>query len=153
DLGVGTTHLISGILVSFLVTAIIGAGLWRLFRHTRFAASVRRPVITDWPRHFCVLIGSIVFLAYHVKGGYQHMSFTFRYLMPGIFCLLLISGHLLARTAAEAPSGWPRLDTPQIAVFAILLQVMQSLLVGYHAKWNDLALTASPRRDHFSVAG
>jgi hypothetical protein len=88
-----------------------------------------------------------------VKGGYQHMSFTFRYFLPGIFCLLLMSGHLLARTTTEALPGWLRLDTPQIAVFAILLQLMQSLLVGYHAKWNDLALTASPLRDRFSVMG
>src|SRR5262249_50311562 len=54
---------------------------------------------------------------------------------------------------ADSVPGWLRLDTPQIAVFAILLQVMQSLVVGYHAKWNDLALTVAPRRDHFSVAG
>jgi hypothetical protein len=153
DLGVGAVHLISGILVSFLVTTIIAAGLWQLLRSARFAASVRRPLITEWPRHFCVLIASIVFLAYHVKGGYQHMSFTFRYFLPGIFCLLLMSGHLLARATTGALPGWLRLDTPKIAVFAILLQLMQSLFVGYHAKWNDLSLTAAPLRDRFSVAG
>jgi hypothetical protein len=36
-------------------------------------------------------------------------------------------------------------------VFAILLQLVQSLLVGYHAKWNDMTLTASHLRDRFSV--
>jgi hypothetical protein len=153
DVGVGATHLISGILVSFLVTTIIAVGLWQLFRSANLVASIRRPLITDWPRHFCVLVGSIVFLAYHVKGGYQHMSFTFRYFLPGIACLLVLSGHLLSRKPVAQPMpGWGRLDTPQLAVFAILLQVMQSLLVGYHAKWNDLTLTASHLRDHFGVA-
>src|SRR5262249_15833644 len=99
-------------------------------------------------------IGSIVFLAYHVKGGYQHMSFTFRYFMPGIFCLLVMSGHLLARTTSDRTMpSWLRLDTPQVVVFAILLQLMQALLTCYHAKWNDLSLTVSPLRDRFSVAG
>jgi hypothetical protein len=154
DVAVGGTHLISGILVSFLVTTVVAAGLWQLLRSARFAASVRRPLITEWPRHFCVLIASIVFLAYHVKGGYQHMSFTFRYFLPGIFCLLLMSGHLLARmpTGATMP-GWARINAPKLAVFGILLQLMQSLLVGYHAKWNDLTLTASHLRDRFSVVG
>src|SRR5258707_13621762 len=36
DVGVGATHLISGILVSFLVTTIIAAGLWQLFRSAEF---------------------------------------------------------------------------------------------------------------------
>jgi hypothetical protein len=153
DIGVGATHLISGIVVSILVTMIIGAGLWQLFRSATLAASVRRPLITEWPHHFCVLFGSVIFLAYHVKGGYQHMNFTFRYFLPGIVCLLVISGHLLTRTTMGRPTpGWIRLDTPQFAVFAILLQLMQSLLVGYHAKWNDLTLTASHLRDRFSVA-
>jgi hypothetical protein len=154
DLGVGATHLISAILVSFLVTIVIAAGLWQLFRSAKFAASIRRPLTTDWPRHFCVLIGSVIFLAYHVKGGYQHMSFTFRYFLPAIFCLLVMCGHLLAR-ATRGPTlpGRISLDAPQIAVFAILLQLMQSFWVGYHAKWNDLALTASHLRDRFSVAG
>jgi hypothetical protein len=153
DVGVGATHLISGILVSFLVIMIIAAGLWQLFRSANLAASIRRPLITEWPWHFCVLIGSIIFLAYHVKGGYQHMSFTFRYFLPGIFCLLVLSGHLLSRMPLAQPMlGWSRLDTPQLAVFAILLQLTQSLLVGYHAKWNDLTLTASHLRDHFGVA-
>jgi hypothetical protein len=152
DVAVGVTHLISGIVVSFLVTTIIAAGLWQLFRSARFAPSIRRPLITDRPRHFCVLIGSIIFLAYHVKGGYQHMSFTFRYFLPGIVCLLVMSGHLLGRTSIGRMSpGWVRLDAPQVAVFAILLQLMQSLLVGYHAKWNDITLTASHLRDRFSV--
>src|SRR5215831_5539108 len=112
DVSVGATHLISGILVSFLVTTIIVVGLWQLFRSTCITPSIRRPLITDQPRHFCVLIGSIIFLAYHVKGGYQHMSFTFRYFMPGIFCLLVMSGHLLARTTSDrAMPGWLRLDT------------------------------------------
>jgi hypothetical protein len=152
DVAVGATHLISGILVSFLVTTIIAAALWQLFRSASVAASVRRPLTTDWPRHFCVLIGSIIFLAYHVKGGYQHMSFTFRYFLPGIVCLLVMSGHLLLRTTmGRTMPSWIRLDTSQFAVFAILLQLTQSLLVGYHAKWNDLALTASHLRDRFSV--
>jgi hypothetical protein len=152
DVGVGATHLISGIVVSFLVTTIIAAGLWRLFRSASFVSSLRCPLITNWPRHFCVLIGSIVFLAYHVKGGYQHMSFTFRYFLPGIICLLVMSGHLLGRTSTDQVlPGWARLDTSQLAVFAILLQLMQSLWVGYHAKWNDLTLTASHLRDHFSL--
>jgi hypothetical protein len=154
DIGVGATHLFSGILVSFLVTTIIAAGLWQLFRSAKFAASLHRPVMTECPRHFCVLIGSIVFLAYHVKGGYQHMSFTFRYFIPGIICLLVTSGHLLTRSAVgRTLPGWVRLETPQFAIFAILLQLMQSFLVGYHAKWNDLALTASHLRDRLSVAG
>src|SRR5262249_13159757 len=144
---------ISGIVVSFLVITIIAAGLWQLFRSVKFAANIRHPLITQWPRHFCVLIGSIVFLAYHVKGGYQHMSFTFRYFMPAILCLLVMSGHLLTRAPAGwTMPGWLQLDTPQIAVFAILLQLMQSFLVGYHAKWDDLTLTVSHLRDHFSVA-
>jgi hypothetical protein len=152
DVPVGATHLISGILVSFLVTTIIAAGLWQLFRSTRIAASIRRPLITEWPRHFCVLIGSIVFLAYHVKGGYQHMSFTFRYFLPGVVCLLIMSGDLLRRTSTDQLlPGWIRLGAPQLVVFAILLQLMQSLLVTYHAKWNDLTLTASHLRDRFSV--
>ena len=152
DVAVGTTHLISGILVSFLVTMIIAAGLWQLFRSASVAASIRRPLITEWPRHFCVLIGSIIFLAYHVKGGYQHMSFTFRYFLPGIVCLLIMSGDLLRRTSTDQLlPGWIRLDAPQLAVFAILLQLMQSLLVAHHAKWNDVTLTASHLRDRFSV--
>jgi hypothetical protein len=151
DLEVGATHLISAILVSFLVTIVIAAGLWQLFRSAKFAASIRRPLTTDWPRHFCVLIGSAIFLAYHVKGGYQHMSFTFRYFLPGIFCLLVMSGHLLTRPTTGP--GWMRLGGPQVVVFAILLQLMQSFWVGYHAKWNDLTLTASHLRDRFSVAG
>jgi hypothetical protein len=153
DVAVGATHLISGILVSFLVTMIIAAGLWQLFRSASVAASFRRPLITEWPRHFCVLIGSIIFLAYHVKGGYQHMSFTFRYFIPGILCLLIMSGHLLLRsTTGRSMPSWIRLDAPQFAVFAILLQLTQSLVVGYHAKWNDLALTSAHLRDRFSVA-
>jgi hypothetical protein len=153
DIGVGATHLISGVLVSFLVTMIIAAGLWQLFRSARVVASIRRPLMTDQPRHFCVLIGSIIFLAYHVKGGYQHMSFTFRYFLPGIVCLLVVCGHLLTRTSTDRVlPGWARLDIPQVAVFAILLQLMQSLFVGYHAKWNDVTLTASHLRDRFSVA-
>jgi hypothetical protein len=153
DAGVGATHLISGVLVSFLVTMIIAVGLWQLFRSTRFAASIRRPLITDQSRDFCVFVGSILFLAYHVKGGYQHMGFTFRYFLPGIACLLVMSGHLLSRTfAGRTVPWWGRLDTSQFAVFAILLQLAQSSLVGYHAKWNDLALTVSPLRDRFSVA-
>jgi hypothetical protein len=152
DVSVGTTHLISGILVSFLVTTIIAVGLWQLFRYTRLTSSIRRPLITDQPRHFCVLIGSIIFLAYHVKGGYQHMSFTFRYFLPGIACLLVTSGHLLERRSADRKlPDWVRLNTRQFAVFAILLQLTQSLLVGYHAKWNDLTLTASHLRDRFSL--
>jgi hypothetical protein len=152
DIHVGVTHLISGVLVSFLVTTIIGAGLWQLFRSANIAASVRRPLVTQWPRHFCVLIGSIIFLAYHVKGGYQHMNFTFRYFLPGITCLLVMSGHLLARTTTDwTTPGVPRLNTPQFAVFAILLQLMLSLVVGYHAKWNDITLTASHLRDRFSL--
>jgi hypothetical protein len=152
DVAVGATHLISGILVSFLVTTIIAAGLWQLFRSSSVAASSRRPLITEWPRHFCVLIGSIIFLAYHVKGGYQHMSFTFRYFIPGIICLLVMCGHLLKFTSThQLLPAWIRLDNPQFAVFAIVLQVMQSLLVGYHAKWNDVTLTASHLRDRFSV--
>src|SRR5262249_6297721 len=126
DVGVGATHLISGILVSFLVTTIIAAGLWQLFRSAKFAASIRHPLITQWPLHVCLLIGSIVYLAYHVKAGYQHMSFTFRYFIPAILCLLVMSGHLLARMPAGwTIPGWLRLDTPQIAAFAILLQLMQ----------------------------
>jgi hypothetical protein len=144
--------LVSGILVSFLVTTIIVAGLWQLFRSAKIVPSVRRLLATDWPRHFCVVVGSVVFLAYHVKGGYQHMSFTFRYFLPGIFCLLVMSGHLLTRSNRPTLPAWIRLDAPQIAVFAILLQLMQSFLVGYHAKWNDLTLTASHLRDRFSVA-
>jgi hypothetical protein len=152
DVAVGATHLISGILVSFLVTAIIVAGLWQLFRSAKFAASIRRPLITDWPRHFCVLIGSAIFLAYHVKGGYQHMSFTFRYFMPAILCLLVMSGHLLTHPAVSRTLPvWVRMDAAQFAVFAILLQLAQSSVVAYHAKWNDLSLTASPLRDRFSV--
>jgi hypothetical protein len=152
DVVVGTTHLISGIVVSFLVTTIIAVGLWQLFRYTRVTSSIRRPLITDRRRHFCVLIGSIVFLAYHVKGGYQHMSFTFRYFLPGIVCLLVTSGHLLERRSADRKlPDWLPLNTPQLAVFAILLQLTQSLLVGYHAKWNDLTLTASHLRDRFSL--
>jgi hypothetical protein len=46
---------------------------------------------------------------------------------------------------------WVRLNTPQLVVFAILLQLTQSLLVGYHAKWNDVTLTASRLRDRFSL--
>jgi hypothetical protein len=152
DVAVGATHLISGILVSFLVTAIIVAGLWQLFRSAKFAASIRRPLTTDWPRHFCVLIGSAIFLAYHVKGGYQHMSFTFRYFMPAILCLVVMSGHLLTHPAGSRTlPGWVRMDAPQFAVLAILLQLAQSSVVAYHAKWNDLSLTASPLRDRFSV--
>jgi hypothetical protein len=153
DLEVGATHLISAILVSFLVTTIIAAGLWQLFRSAKFVATLRSPPATDWPRHFCVVIGSIVFLAYHVKGGYQHMSFTFRYFLPGIFCLLVMSAHLLIRAKPPILPAWMRLDTPQIAVFAILLQLPLSFWVGYHAKWNDLTLTAAHLRDRFSVAG
>jgi hypothetical protein len=153
DVGVGATHLISGILVSFLVTTIIAAGLWQLFRSASVAASIRRPLITDCPRHFCVLLGSAIFLAYHVKGGYQHMSFTFRYFLPGILCLLVMSGHLLTRTTMDRTMpGWALLRTPRLAVFAILLQLTQSFLVGYHAKWNDSALTASHLRDGGSLA-
>jgi hypothetical protein len=152
DVAVGAIHLISGILVSFLVTTIIAAGLWQLFRSARIAPSIRNPLITDHPRHFCVLIGSIIFLAYHVKGGYQHMSFTFRYFLPGIVCMLVMCGHLLGRTSADRTlPDWVRLNTPQLAVFAIVLQLMQSLLVGYHAKWNDVTLTVSHLRDRFSV--
>jgi hypothetical protein len=154
DVSVGVTHLVSGILVSFLLTTIIAVGLWQLFRSANLVASIRRPLITDQPRHFCVLIGSIVFLAYHVKGGYQHMSFTFRYFIPAIACLLILSGHLLSRMPMGAiMPGWARINAPQLAVFGILLQLMQSLLVGYHAKWNDLTLTASHLRDQFSVVG
>jgi hypothetical protein len=153
DISVGATHLISGIIVSVLVTTIIAVGLWQMFRSAKFAASLRRPLITEWPLHFCVLAGSIVFLAYHVKGGYQHMSFTFRYFIPGILCLLIMSGHLLLRsTTGRSMPSWIRVDAPQFAVFAILLQLTQSLLVGYHAKWNDLTLTASHLRDQFNVA-
>jgi len=152
DISVGATHLLSGVLVSFLVTTIIAAGLWQLFRPANLTASFRRPLITDRPRHFCVLIGSIVFLAYHVRGGYQHMSFTFRYFLPAISCLLVMSGHLLMRPSIgwRIP-GWGRFDTTQFAVFAILLQLAQSFFVGYHAKWNDLALTVSHLRDRFNV--
>jgi hypothetical protein len=154
DVGVGATHLISGILVSFLVTTIIAVGLWQLFRSANLVASIRRPLITDQPRHFCVFIGSVVFFAYHVKGGYQHMSFTFRYFIPAIFCLLIMSGHLLSRMPMGATMpGWACINTPKLAVFAILLQLMQSFLVGYHVKWNDLTLTASHLRDRFSVVG
>jgi hypothetical protein len=39
--------LISEVLASFLVTMIVAVGLWQLFRSTRFAANVRRPLITD----------------------------------------------------------------------------------------------------------
>jgi hypothetical protein len=152
DVFVGATHLISGIVVSFLVMAIIVAGLWQLFRSTKFAANIRHPVNTQWPRHVCVLIGSIVFLAYHVRGGYQHMSFTFRYFLPGIVCLLVMCGHLLTHASTDRVlPGWLRLDTAPVAAFAILFQLLQSLLVGYHAKWNDLTLTASHLRDRFSV--
>jgi hypothetical protein len=152
DVAVGSTHLISGIVVSFLVTTIIATGLWQLFRSARLAGSIQRPLITDQPRHFCVLLGSLLFLAYHVKGGYQHMSFTFRYFLPGIVCLLIMSGQLLGRTSLNRVfPGWLRLDVPQVAVFAILFQLMQSFLVGYHAKWNDITLTASHLRDRFSL--
>jgi hypothetical protein len=152
DIGIGSTHLISGVLASFLVTMIIAAGLWQLFRSAKFAANVSRPVITEWPRHFCVVIGSVIFLAYHVKGGYQHMSFTFRYFLPGIVGLLVMSGHLRTRTTiGQMMTGWGRLDTPQFAVFAILLELTHSFFVGYHVKWNDLALTVSHLRDRFSV--
>jgi hypothetical protein len=119
------------------------------------ALCCQRPPSADHgsPRHVCVLIGSIIFLAYHVKGGYQHMSFTFRYFLPGIVCLLVMCGHLLTRAPlGRSVPGWGRLDTAQFAVFAILFQLTQSLFVGYHAKWNDLTLTASHLRDRFSVA-
>jgi hypothetical protein len=151
DISVGATHLISGIFVSFLVLTIIAAALWQLVRSTNFAASIRRPLTTDWPRHFSVFIGSIIFLAYHVKGGYQHMSFTFRYFLPGIACLLVMSGHLLTRSNTRTTPAWMGLNTRHVAVYAILLQLTQTIFVGYHVKWNDLALTAAHLRDRFNV--
>jgi hypothetical protein len=153
DLGVGLTHLFSGLFASFLVVMIVFIGLWQLIQSTRVIADIKRPLLTNYPRHLCVLAGLIVFLGYHAAGGYQHMSFTFRYFLPGIVGLVVLCGHFLERSPIRGTAPLAgRVGAVGVVVFAILFQLVQSLFVGYHIKWVDLALTTSTLRDRFSVA-
>jgi hypothetical protein len=153
DLGVGLTHLISALFASFLVTMIVLVALWQLIRSANLAAKIDRPLVTEYPSHFCVIAGIVLFLGYHVASGYQHMNFTFRYFLPGIVALVVVSGHFLERSTRDrAATLMSRAGTLGVVLFAILFQLVQSLFVGYHIKWVDLALTTSSLRDRFSVA-
>jgi hypothetical protein len=153
DVGVGLTHLFSGLFASFLVAMIVFIGLWQLAQSSRPIADGKRPLFTDYPRHFCVLAGIVLFLGYHVASGYQHMNFTFRYFLPGIVALVVLCGHFLERSTIDRTAALAtQLGALGVVVFAISFQVAQSVFVGYHIKWVDLALTTSNLRDRFSVA-
>jgi hypothetical protein len=153
DVGVGLTHLFSGLFASFLVTMIVLIGLWQLIRSAKITPNIRKPLSTHHPRHFCALAGIVLFLGYHTAGGYQHMNFTFRYFLPGIVGLLVLCAHFLELSTKDRTATFTgRASALGVMVFAILFQLMQSAFVGYHVKWVDLALTTSNLRDRFSVA-
>jgi len=151
DAGVGAIHLISGLLVSFLVAVIVAYGGRQMVRILKRGEVNRALSETDYHRrHFCALAGLLLFLAYHVMAGYQHMNFTFRYFIPGILGLLVVFSDFLVRTNGKEWLGKDAL-TPRVTMLAIFFQLAQSSFLAYHVKWYDLALTDSYLRDRFSV--
>lgn len=158
DMYIGGTHMVSAILTSLGITLFIVLTLANLGRLLRFQRSgwLWQGGGTHAP-HADLLFGCLLYLGYHVVGGYQHMNFAFRYWLPGIACVAVIGADLFRAQGTssrinlrgQALIGW--LQQPKIFLLFTLTLTLQTFTIGYYAKHIDITPTISPLRDKFSI--
>lgn len=156
----GMIHMLSGISVSVLLGLLLFLGISFLIQKTRITRNVAEPVVTSFPLQFDLMLGFLIYLGYHVGGGYQHMNFTFRYWIPGLMGAAVVGADIIRYaipTVAAALNGAAlsgvaaRLLTTPVLIGLLALQIVQSGFATYEGKHVDITLTVAPMRDQFSV--
>lgn len=159
----GLFHNLSGIVTSLVITILSLAAIWRVFRDARVHPSLSAPLTVRQPICFDLFVGLAVYMGYHIIGGYQHMNFTFRYWVPAIIGMLVVSLYVLSKATPRSPSGTWHPDmslferigfsasSASVLAALLLMQSAQTALAAYQARHIDLTLTAAPQRDQFSI--
>jgi hypothetical protein len=142
DIFMGSHHCLSGILLSFLLVAVIAAA-------TLVAVARRhKPSLTL----LGLLAGTALHLGYVIACGYQHMSFTFRYFVPpltllGFLCLWYLADYLRSRTPDDEEVRWFQ----GALASAFLIQCFMTSFLAYYGLNGELSLTTAGLRDSFSI--
>lgn len=161
---VGLLHNLSGFATSALITLFSCAGVWRVLRGVRLGRTRKAPVVVAQPLAFDLYAGLGVFMVYHVIGGYQHMNFTFRYWIPGIIGMVVVSLYALQNSGTGTQLGSGATDRlslferiglrscPTSLLWALfVLQFSQTALATYQARHYDFSLTIAAKRDRMST--
>jgi hypothetical protein len=159
-ISIGMIHMLSGISVSILLSLLFCLAIPFLVQETRISRNIARPVVTDFPLQFDLMLGFAFYLGYHVVGGYQHMNFTFRYWIPGLMGAAVVIGDIIRQalsarpidlTSAALPRVAARLLTTPVLIGLLASQIVQSGFATYEGKHIDITLTVAPLRDQFTV--
>jgi hypothetical protein len=153
----GLLQFASAITVSTFLGAIVLLGIVTIIRGVSIRPARWR---LFWARHgtyFDVLMGCVVFVAYHAAAGYQHMGFGFRYFLPAVFPLVYVTALSLqndedSRTQRESSRGFFLVLKRRSSVVAVLfLLLAQNIFLILQTRYYDVSLTRNEYRDHFSV--
>lgn len=158
DMYIGGTHMVSAILTSVGITLFVCLAVANAGRLIRF----RRQ---GWmwqgggggAPHADLLVGCLLYLGYHVVGGYQHMNFAFRYWLPGIVCVAMVAANLFRtdlggdRPTLRGHSLVQWLQRPTAFGLLCAVLTLQAFTIGFFTKHIDITPTISPLRDRFSV--
>ncbi len=142
DVSVGMSYLLSALALSPVWVILLGVFGWRVSRRGR----------GNWRLdELAMTAGALMHLAYVVVGGYQHMSYAFRYYIPSMVLLLFVAV-IHVDCAIAAGTLRPRSLLMGALVWgSLLVQLPFFGWTTYHANWHEMALTFSPLRDRFSV--
>lgn len=156
DVYLGSHQLLSAIFASSAGFAVLIAGLLVLISCSRLRPTTWGLVWSERPFHLDLCVGLVMYLAYHVIGGYQHMGFTYRYFIPPLMGLVFVLGDLLDKAApvignAEGVALKGRRLLQLYAPVLVAALTLQSAAEAVHLRHFGLAMTRSPKQDHFSV--
>jgi len=137
---IGGTHLLSGLSCSF-----IGLFFITIFLKKQISFLISKKGAYENTFIIELLFGIFFYLCYHVIGGYQHMNFTFRYFIPGIASLIIISFYYFDNHKSDLFI----LSNKNILIL-LLIQISILFSTSYVAKNIDIGLTIV-KKDSFSI--
>lgn len=154
DAYIGSLHLISGILTNLTIAFLV---LLILINIISFCKNDKFKVL--WKNqdarfncNFNLILGLIFYLGYHVIGGYQHMNFTFRYWLPGIIALSVVSADMFKNNFEfKGKELLSHLTSSKTLCILQITLFFQALAVSFYIKNINITPTIAKLRDQFSV--